>query len=147
MRKKLFNIANMILTMVLLSGIPAPAAEKKQDDSEALENRMELILEFDAIVAQYFDLLFAQKVPDVALMEWCEKTELRAVGYPKVQQAFGELYDSIKSCIKGETVSARMSLQQALWLMASERYAAIQSVKQKAPPKPALPSRPTVPPA
>lgn len=127
----------IIIAVVALSAVDGwPESQKPGADAarkpvpESLESRMELILEFDALVAQYLDLLFDQKMPDVAMVEWCEKAEMRAIGYPRIQQAFGNLYTSIKSFIKGEARKSRLTLQQALWIMASERFEVIQSASR-----------------
>ena len=101
---------------------PSPASQK-------LESRMELILEFNTIVSEFLDSLFMNEKPDLALLEWCEKAELRSAGHAKIQQSYGELYLSMKSCIKGDTRKARVAFQQALWLMGNERYEIIKSAK------------------
>ena len=119
--------AGFIILVIAVTIATAHAEEKKAlppvpPEKEAVENRMELILEFDYMVAEFLDRLLRQEMPDVAMVEWCEKTEVRAMGYPKIQQAFGELYIAFRSYIKGDAKRTRIAFQQAHWLIANERY-------------------------
>jgi hypothetical protein len=105
----------------------APAyGQDTQSGSNPLEYRLDLIIEFDSIVAEYLDRLLNHEMPGMAMLEWCEKAEGRAMGYPRAQQAFGEFYLSIKSCLKGDARRARIAFQRALRLMGSERYDVIK---------------------
>ena len=106
-----------------------PMAPQHRPAAENLESRMDLILEFNSIVGEYLDNLFTNQKPDLAMLEWCEKAELRALGYSKIQQSYGELYISIKSCIRGDERKARIALQKAVWLMAGERYEVLAATR------------------
>lgn len=123
----LAGILLFISTVPVHSKTVSPTPPKSLPNAAKLENRMELVLEFNTIVAEVLDSLFSNEKPDLAILEWCEKGEMRSAGHPRIQQAYGELYISIKSCIRGEAKKARIAFQQAVWLMASEQYEIIES--------------------
>jgi len=106
-------------------------ADSTEVNNNNLESRMDLIIEFDCLMGDFLDKLFSAKNPDVAMLEWCEKSEMRAIGYPQIQKAFGYLYISIKSRIKGDVNRGRITFQQAIRLMAGERYKIIKFSKEK----------------
>ena len=127
---KVWLFAGIFLILSATSVHSQPVHSKPPLPSSAadqVESRMELILEFNTISGEYLDRLFISEKPDLAMLEWCEKAELRAMGHSRIQQSFGELYLSMKSCIRGDARKARVAFQQALWLMASERYEIIES--------------------
>ncbi|MBN2467244.1 MAG: hypothetical protein JXD19_03750 [Deltaproteobacteria bacterium] len=122
--------------IIVMCAAAAAVADVTTVSDTTIESRMELIVEFDSLVAEFLDKLFRAETPDVAILEWCEKSEMRAAAYPAIRQAFGCLYVSIKSRIKGDVNRGRIAFQQAIRLMTRERYDLITQGTEKEPPLP-----------
>ena len=95
----------LLVLMLITFNIAPVFANATEETNENVENRMDLIIEFDCLVGEFLDKLFSAENPDVAMLEWCEKSEMRAMGYPQIKKAFGYLYISIKSRVKGDIIT------------------------------------------